>query len=872
MAEKSTIDFKTIENKWQKKWEEARIFETKEDKNKKKFYVLEMFPYPSGSGLHMGHTRNYAIGDCISRFKRMCGFNVLYPMGWDSFGLPSENAAIKEGIHPVKSISKNIETMKKQMTALGISYDWTREIATHEKEYYIWDQWLFLKLLKNDLAYRKKSPGNWCPGCKTTLANEDVKSGKCWRCDTEVVQKDIEQWFFKITDYSDELLDGLNQIEWSTKLKALQKNWIGKSEGVIINFKSDDGEDLPLYTTRPDTLFGVTFVVFAPEHPKITEFVKGTEYEEKIREFLKRTEKLNELDRMSKEKDGLFIGKYAINTINGDKIPIYIANFVLMNYGTGMIMAVPSHDQRDFEFAKKYDIPIKVVIQPESKKLDVTKMSKAYVDEGVLVNSGEFDGMNNKEAIEKISDYIEKNKLGERKVNYKIRDWCISRQRYWGSPIPIIYCEKCGVVPVPEKDLPVILPLEVDFTKGGVPPLSTNENFVNVTCPKCGKPAKRETDTMTTFVDSSWYFFRYCSPMNNRILFDKDNVKYWLPVDQYIGGIEHAVGHLMYSRFVTRFLKKLGHVDIEEPFSKLLNHGIVNLGGVKMSKSKGNVVDPMTIINKYCADTLRAYFLFVAQPDTPIEWSDKDIYGIHRFIEKIYTINHLKENEKKKKYIESITQNKIKLVTEYMENLDLNKAMIELIDFLNKIEKYPSDYSKKVFLKMVTPFAPHVCEEVWEKMGNKDFISVESWPKVDETKIDKNIEMGEKLIKNILNDVEEIKKITKIDKPKKVIIFVCPEWKYDIYKGVKEGEQIEDFMKEVKYKKVGKDLVGYVQSLMKKRPSEDILKRQKEIEVLENGKELLEKTTNTRVEIITENNDNKKAKQAGPMKPGILIE
>lgn len=863
------INFQKIEKKWQDKWRESGIFKTSFKKDDKKFYVLEMYPYPSGYGMHMGHARNYSIGDCLARFKRMCGFQVLYPMGWDSFGLPSENAAIKKGVHPTVSIKENIKTMKKQMNSLGISYDWSREITTHIPNYYKWDQWLFLKMFKEGLAYKKKARGNWCPNCETTLANEDVKNGKCWRCDTEVIQKNIEQWFFKITDYADELLEGLEKLDWPKKLKTLQKNWIGKSKGVTINFESEEGVELPVYTTRPDTLFGVTFLVLAPEHPKVLKMVKGTEYEEKVKKFLKKTRKLQEVERLSKEKEGLFVGKYAINPINGEKIPIYIANFVLMNYGTGTVMCVPAHDQRDFEFAKKYNIPIKVVIKPENKDLKPENMKKAYVDQGLLVNSGDFSGMDNKKAIEKISDYLEKENIGKREVNYKIRDWCISRQRYWGAPIPIVYCDKCGIVPVPEEDLPVKLPIDVDFSKKGAPPLATNKKFVNTKCPECGGKAKRETDTMTTFVDSSWYFLRYCSPNENNKMFDKEKANYWMPIDQYIGGIEHAVGHLLYSRFVTKFLKREGYLNLNEPFKSMLNQGMVKLGGIKMSKSRGNVVDPIEIIEKYCADTLRTYLLFVAKPDTAIEWSEKDLFGIHKFLKKILSMNELEEDVKKKSYIESITQRKIERVTHYMKKMEFNKALIELMDFSNKIEKYPSKYSIEMFVKMMTPFSPHVCEELWEKLGHESFVSNQKWPEIDEEKINKKAELGHGLIKTILEDIKEIKKITGIEEPEKIKLFLAPEWKYDVYGGVKEGKETKDFMKKEKYKKLGKKLVKYVSSLKETR--EKILKRKKEIKILKKEKEFLNKKTNANIEIIEESKEDK-AKQAGPMKPGILIE
>ena len=510
--------YSAIESKWQKAWKKSKVFKAK-DFGKDKYYILEMFPYPSGSGLHIGHARNYAIGDSLARFKRLQGFNVMYPMGWDSFGLPAENAAIAKGIHPVKSISQNIKTMKDQMAKLGSSYDWDREITTHNPEYYKWDQWLFLQLYKKGLAYRKKALGNWCPECNTTIANEDVKNGRCWRCDSQ------------------------------------------------IDFKLEDGEKIKVFTTRPDTLPGCTFIVLAPEHPQTKELVIGTKYEKIVQDYIRETEKLSELDRKSKEKTGIFLGKYAINPLNNEKIPVYAANFVLLGYGTGAIMSVPAHDKRDEEFAKLHKLPIR------------------------QVNLKEND-------IETITNELVKKGLAKKVTNYALRDWNISRQRYWGSPIPIIYCVKCGIVPVPEKDLPVKLPLNVNFKKKVVSPLATNKKFLNTKCPKCRCPAKRETDTMTTFIDSAWYYLRYCDPKNKKLIFDKKKATYWMPVDQYIGGIEHAVGHLLYSRFITKFLKKNNYINIDEPFSKLLNQGLVTLNGVRMSKSKGNVVDPMQITKK----------------------------------------------------------------------------------------------------------------------------------------------------------------------------------------------------------------------------------------------------------------------------------
>ncbi|MFH0929608.1 MAG: leucine--tRNA ligase [Candidatus Aenigmatarchaeota archaeon] len=861
-----------IEEKWQKRWQEAKLFEAKEGKEKK-YYVLEMFPYPSGITGHMGHVRNYMIGDSFTRFMRMMGYNVLYPMGWDAFGLPTENAAIKKGVHPVESMAENIKNFKEQLNQLSISYDWSRELTTCDPEYYKWNQWLFLKLLEKGLTYKSFALGNWCPACKTVLANEDVKEGRCDRCETEVTQKEINQWFFKITDYADRLLDDLDKIDWSERLKAIQRNWIGKSHGINYIFKIKDSEkEIKTFTTRPDTFFGITFMVIAPEHPMVNELMEEAENRKEIKKFVKEAKKLSELERtiLTKEKKGIFTGKYVINPVTKKEIPIWLANYVVGTYGTGVVIGVPTQDQRDFEFAKKYGIPLKLVINPPGKELKEKEMQEAYTEEGVMINSDKFDGMKSSEAMKAIADFLVEKGHAERTINYKIRDWCISRQRYWGTPIPVVYCDKCGIVPVPEKDLPVELPLDVEFGKEGAPPLATNEGFVNTKCPKCGGPGKRETDTMTTFVDSSWYYLRYTSPKYDKAMFDKEKVNYWMPVDQYIGGSEHAVGHLMYSRFITKFLKDIGYLNFDEPFMKLMNQGMVNKNGVKMSKSKGNVVDPRDVIKEHGVDTLRTYMLFMAHPTKEVEWSDKEIGGVGKFLERVIRMRASMKKEKNK-YIESVTQRKIESVTNSIKKLEPNVAIIELMDFANKLSKHPSLECYKIFLKMLTPFAPHTTEEIWEKLEEKEMISVQKWPEPDESKINLKEEAGEELISQIIKDVGEIQKLSKIASPKKITIFVSPSWKSDVYDNVLQEKDLKEFIKDFKGKE--KEVADYYKKLVKKRPTEEKFLKGHEIKHLENNRDILEKEFGCEIEIVpAEKEKHPKAKIAEPEKPGLLVD
>lgn len=750
MAEREYV-FKEIESKWQKRWEEKRVFESRRDPNRRKYYLLEMFPYPSGR-LHMGHVRNYSIGDLMARFKRMRGFNVLHPIGWDAFGLPAENAAIKGGIPPYRWTLDNIGYMKEQFRKLGVSYDWTRELATCDPEYYRWNQWVFLKMYEKGLAYKKKASVNWCPSCNTVLANEQVEEGLCWRCESNVTQKELEQWFFKITDYADDLLKGHDELGegWPERVVVMQRNWIGRSTGLTVNFKLISGEDFPIYTTRPDTVFGVTFMVIAPEHPLLERVTNP-----KVREFIDRFKSQSLVDRLSeeKEKEGVDTGLKVVNPFNGDIVPLYVGNFVLMEYGTGAIMAVPAHDTRDFAFAKKYGIPVKVVIDRPGAPLSAETMDDAYVDEGVCVNSGPFDGLGNRDAMAKISDYAEEKGFGRRAVTYRLRDWLISRQRYWGCPIPVVYCEKCGPALVPEKDLPVVLPTEVEFRGDSRSPLTFMDDFLDTTCPKCGGKARRETDTMDTFVDSSWYFAKFTSP-ESKEMFDREEVDYWMPVDQYIGGIEHACMHLLYARFFNMVLHDLGLVKCREPFTRLLTQGMVIKGGAKMSKSKGNVVDPDKIIEDYGADTARLFMLFASPPDKDLDWSDKGVEGCSRFIGRVwrivckcaerYTAERCAPDAALSGALRGLRielHRTIKIVTnDIEERMQYNTAIARMMELVNALYQLPEteadtpDGAKvlsEIFdalIPMLSPFVPHVAEEMWAMLGHGELLVDHPWP------------------------------------------------------------------------------------------------------------------------------------------------
>ncbi len=764
MSEK--YDHKKIEKKWQEIWERLRLYKTKEDRKKNKYYCLVMFPYPSGD-LHVGHWYNFGPGDTVARFSLMKGKNVLHPVGFDAFGLPAENAAIKHNLDPKEWTYKNIEKMTRQLKSFGPTYDWSRSVITSEPDYYKWTQWFFLLMYKKGLAYKKRSPVNFCPSCNTSLANEQVVGGKCERCETEVVTKELEQWFFKITKYAEKLLSGLKKIDWPEKIKIMQENWIGRSEGADVKFKIDGKKNkyIEVFTTRADTLFGATYMVLAPENPLVSELTKNKQ-KKKVESYIKKTKGKTELERMAeiKEKTGVFIGSYTINPVNGRKIPIWISDYVLTSYGTGAIMAVPAHDERDFEFAKRFDLPIVEVVSPNGKS---HKLTEAYIGEGALINSQKFDGVSNKKAAKEIVKWLAKKKLAKESVNYKLRDWLVSRQRYWGAPIPIIYCEKCGTVPVPEKDLPVVLPLGVKFKPTGESPLKEVRNFINTKCPQCDKKAKRETDTLDTFVCSSWYYLRYTDVNYEKGPFNREKVDFWLPVDQYIGGAEHAVLHLLYSRFFTKVLYDEKLVNFDEPFTRLFNQGtILGPDGQKMSKSRGNVVDPDEYVRKYGADTVRAYLCFMGPYDEGGPWDPNGVLGVSRFLNKAWNISlriietqktepkpQNSSNSKLKETKTEITRRihqTIKKVTLDLEGFRFNTALSTLMEYVNFLTSVQSRLSFTEGLKiyreavstlviLLAPITPHISEELWQRLGNKESIFKESWPKYDKKLIKEEV-------------------------------------------------------------------------------------------------------------------------------------
>ncbi|MCA6071608.1 MAG: leucine--tRNA ligase [Endomicrobium sp.] len=793
-----------IEKKWQKRWSDDKIFECKEDSKKEKYYCLEMLPYPSGN-LHMGHVRNYGIGDVFARFHKMKGKNVLHPIGWDAFGLPAENAAIKNKIHPAKWTKQNIARMREQLKALGFSYDWSREIATCDPEYYRWNQWFFIKMWERGLVFRKRANVNWCPSCQTVLANEQVSNGVCWRCDSYAEHRDLEQWFIKITDYADELLDGHKQLsDWPEQILSMQKNWIGKSFGMEIDFTLvGTNKKLKIFTTRPDTLFGATFIVVAPEHEIINEMkLQIINYNEVAKYAIDSGRKSNIERSSSKEKTGIRLeGINAINPATGKEIPVFTADYVLTDYGTGAIMAVPAHDQRDWEFAKKYNAPIVEVIKGNSS---ASVEQHAYEDEGQFVNSGQFNGVKSTGAFDIVAQWVEKQGFGKKTINFKLKDWLISRQRYWGTPIPMIYCEKCGTVAVPEKDLPILLPEDVEFTGEGESPLKSSKTFVNVKCPKCGADARRETDTMDTFIDSSWYYARYCDARNDATAFDSAKLDYWMPVNQYVGGIEHACMHLIYSRFWHKVMRDLGLAKHDEPFINLLTQGMVTLGGSAMSKSRGNVVSPDEIIEKYGADTARLFILFASPPQKQLDWSSDGVEGCWRFINRVWRLFdavNIKSNivaaEKDKTDILRMLHRIIKKVTYDIEKeFQLNTAISSIMELVNALYTYKyhsnddgiSLEAYRAVILLMTPFTPHLCEEIWEKLGHKECISTYTWPTFDEnmtkeSSVELPVQINGKLKGKIVVAIDvvegEVKKIIEADnkiaaqlKDKQIVKFI----------------------------------------------------------------------------------------------------
>jgi len=924
-------NFQSIEKKWQTRWEKEKIFEVTElpEDQKKKFYVLEMYPYPSGSGLHMGHLRNYSIGDAYARFKRMSGFNVLYPMGYDSFGLPAENAAIDEGANPETYTNNNINLMKTQQKRIGLSYDWTRMIFSHDPKYYQWDQWFFLKMFEKGLAYRQESYVNWCPQCHTVLANEQVLNGKCWRCNAEVNQKFLTQWFLKIRAYAEELLKGLNKVNWPEKVKTMQRNWIGRSEGTIIQFPIDGEErTINIFTTRPDTLYGVTFMVFAPEHPWISKWIEGTKIEPEFKKFYDEVTKQDKFARtdIEIEKKGMFIGKYAIHPITDEKVPIYVGNFVIYEYGAGAVMAVPGHDQRDFEFAKQYDIPIKIVIQPFEYEIKKEKMLRAYEGDGILINSGEFDGMENRSAIKSITKKLNQINKGSFTINYKLRDWLISRQRYWGCPIPIIYCKKCGIVPVPYEELPVKLPKDVKFTGKGNP-IETSQTFIQTNCPKCGSLAKRETDTMDTFVDSSWYFLRFCDPHQNELPYRKKIVNYWMNVDQYIGGIEHAILHLLYARFFTKVARDIGLHSFDEPFQRLLTQGMINknhpycpecetfalktemlgevcprcgtkyiMKSVKMSKSLGNTVDPIGIMDKYGADAARFFILFGASPKSGLEWSDEGVDFAYKYVRNTFNLlmnepNHFIEKESIRNTLILYNLNKtIKNVSESLEAIDIRDAINQLIQFSSELLKYKNQgINHKTFKEcrekltlLLHPFIPHVTEEIWESLNKKTSLSLESWPDYDKQYLSAENEYKWNLLNDTIDSINHILVIIKLEKLNQIKLVIADQWKYDLMKSLlkivettkDQKEIITQLMKIKEFRTQGKFVSQTIVKVLKNLGKFVLppINAEEEFSFFSEISSILETKYQCEILILNEKDSKeKKAIQALPGRPSIII-
>ncbi len=933
MSEK--YDFTNIELKWQSKWDESKIFEVKVDPSKQKFYNLEMYPYPSGS-MHIGHLRNYAIGDSFSRFKRMKGFNVLYPMGYDAFGLPAENAAIKHGEDPEEWTWRNINEIKAQQKRLGFSYDWTRQIQSITEDYYGHNQWMFIKMWEKGLAYQEEAYANWCPSCTTVLANEQVVNGRCWRCHNKVDQKLMRQWFFRIRNYADELLECEKDLNWPERVKTMQQNWIGRSEGTEIKFTiKDTGEEIPIFTTRADTLYGVTFMTFAPEHPLVHKWVQGTKYETDFKKFHDEVMHEDKFQRTNaeSEKKGMFIGKFAINPINGEEVPVYVGNFVIYEYGAGAVMAVPAHDQRDFEFAKKFNIPIRVVIQPfDGWELDPEKMSSAYEQDGKIANSKEYDGLDNRQAIKDIGEKLKQMGKGGPVVNYKIRNWLISRQRYWGTPIPMVYCDKCGVLPVKYEDLPVKLPKNVKFTGTGNP-LETDPDFVNTTCPKCQGPARRETDTMDTFVDSSWYFFRFTCPTAKGPV-DWDQLKYWGPVDQYTGGIEHAIMHLLYARFFTKVMRDIGLQKFDEPFKSLLCQGMVNMDtpyctkenrflpvgeydpetemckkcnqkyekrSTMMSKSLGNTISPMEIINKYGADTTRFFILAVANPTKELTWGDlsklmADIERSFKLLNRLWDFILAKPAATRKtknifdEHIEFLLHKTIKESSENLETMNLRDSITPLVIFLDYLQTYAGlsvngplfKKCKEILLLLFSPYTPHLCEELWARMGKKDFISLAAWPTWDPAKIDEKLERKWITLDTVEDDIRNIQKITGMGDVKNITLIVADDWKakvlttaFDLFnQGKNQGDAMKAVMQDATLRPKGKQVSSIVDRFYKNpgKHASPFSGQADEFAFIDATKEMLARKFNCPVVVEKEQESkNSKASMALPAKPAIIL-
>lgn len=876
------MDYNAVAKKWQDEWKQAGVFAQEPKDNP--YYVLEMFPYPSGS-MHMGHVRNYSLGDCVARYKRMQGHQVLYPMGFDAFGLPAENAAIQRGADPAQWTENNIQEIKNQFKLLGMSYDWSREVATCRPAYYKWTQWLFVQLFKAGLAYRKQAVVNWDPEEQTVLANEQVVDGKGWRSGAEVEKKEIEQWFFKITAYAEELLDDIDSLTgWPARVRTMQKNWIGRSVGTAIKFAYKDTY-VETFTTRPDTIFGVSYVVLAPEHPLAKELAQTNQA---VANYLKEAAKKSTIERQAenKQKTGVPTGESVKHPFTGEDIPLWIADYALMDYGTGAVMGVPAHDERDFAFAKNYDLPITPVVKPVGKE-PVT--DEAFTEEGELVNSSHYNELSTTQAREAISDSLEENSLGERKTQYRLRDWLVSRQRYWGAPIPIIYCEECGAVPVPEKDLPVELPKDVEFGTGN--PLETSKSFIQANCPECGAQGRRETDTMDTFVDSSWYFLRFCDPTNDQEAFSKELVNSWLPVDQYIGGIEHAILHLLYARFFTKATRDLGLHEINEPFKHLLTQGMVCLDGEKMSKSKGNTVSPLKMIDAYGPDPVRTFSLFAAAPQKDFDWSEEGVGGVVRFLKRVEALFEDQETRTEvtssDAYIRSVTHRTIEQVTEHLDALRINQAVTDLMMLVSELTTYASKpvhqetYNEvtNALLKLLSPFAPHLAEEL---NASSELLAASNWPVADPDAIDLAAEQERRLHYQTLQDAKEVLDMIGVSNPQSVTLFVPAEWKYefvealiDLFETKTNPGAVMSALMQTELKRYGQQISKLVPKYFKDRSKLPtfLLSREHESEALMGVAKELARELDCQVHVeLEEHQGHPKAKNAMPGKPAILIE